>query len=94
MPMRALRPCTMPGCPALTSRGRCERHPSAPRPRGRELGRLRAQYQALPCAMCGSRSTPWFLDHRVPLFKGGQDVPSNRQRLCKACHDAKTAGER
>lgn len=94
MPMRALRPCTMPGCPSLVTVGRCAQHAIAERPRGRLLASLRAAFQGVPCAACGSRSSPWFLDHRVPLFKGGQDVSSNRQRLCKPCHDAKTARER
>jgi 5-methylcytosine-specific restriction protein A len=31
------------------------------------------------------------IDHVLPLSKGGEDVDSNVQPLCKACHKAKTA---
>jgi 5-methylcytosine-specific restriction protein A len=30
------------------------------------------------------------IDHIVPLAKGGEDIESNVQVLCKACHKAKT----
>lgn len=33
------------------------------------------------------------IDHIVPLAKGGKDVKSNRQGLCKACHKLKTREE-
>lgn len=29
-------------------------------------------------------------DHIVPLHRGGTDQPSNLQRLCRDCHEAKT----
>jgi 5-methylcytosine-specific restriction protein A len=31
------------------------------------------------------------IDHVLPLSQGGEDVESNVQPLCKACHKAKTA---
>ncbi|MGW3674625.1 HNH endonuclease [Streptomyces sp. NPDC005166] len=31
------------------------------------------------------------IDHVLPLAKGGDDVESNVQALCKRCHAAKTA---
>lgn len=38
---------------------------------------------------------PFQLDHKVPLFKGGEDTDENCQVLCsakgKSCHDKKTA---
>ena len=34
------------------------------------------------------------VDHRVPLFRGGSDTPSNMQLLPSAVHQAKTAAER
>ncbi|AGH48756.1 HNH endonuclease [Sphingomonas sp. MM-1] len=33
------------------------------------------------------------VDHTLSLAEGGEDVPDNRQSLCKACSDAKTAQE-
>ncbi|MEU8791550.1 HNH endonuclease signature motif containing protein [Streptomyces sp. NPDC048643] len=45
------------------------------------------------CAVCHG----WFLpsqldiDHVLPLAKGGEDVESNVQPLCKTCHKTKTA---
>ena len=34
------------------------------------------------------------LDHRVPLWKGGEDTEDNLQALCPACHRVKTDMER
>lgn len=44
------------------------------------------------CARCGMTylASAIDIDHIVPLAKGGEDVASNVQPLCKACHKAKT----
>lgn len=34
-----------------------------------------------------------FIDHIVPLWMGGRESASNRQTICKPCHDAKSAEE-
>lgn len=66
--------------------------------RGRELQRRRAAlFAAEPtCRRCRTRTPPRYrlatqADHIVPLFKGGDDTPSNLQPLCDECHDEKTA---
>jgi 5-methylcytosine-specific restriction protein A len=33
------------------------------------------------------------VDHIKPLWEGGSDEDTNKQLLCKPCHDAKTADE-
>jgi 5-methylcytosine-specific restriction protein A len=45
------------------------------------------------CASCPGHFLPSGvdIDHITPLAKGGQDVASNVQVLCKACHKVKTA---
>ena len=35
----------------------------------------------------------WQCDHRIPLFEGGGNSPSNLQALCANCHCEKTALE-
>ncbi|MFF4329712.1 HNH endonuclease [Streptomyces sp. NPDC001591] len=44
------------------------------------------------CARCGLTflASAIDVDHVVPLALGGEDVASNVQPLCKACHKAKT----
>jgi hypothetical protein len=39
-------------------------------------------------------SSLWNLDHIVPLFKGGTNLPENLQVLCSTCHNIKTQRER
>ncbi|AXI88148.1 HNH endonuclease [Streptomyces sp. ETH9427] len=48
------------------------------------------------CAHCRSvfPAASLEVDHLVPLFRGGLDVLSNVQLLCKACHKAKTNNDR
>lgn len=58
--------------------------------------RLRAMYlQSHPlcvaCAEHGVVTPATDVDHIVPRRSGGQDVESNLQALCHACHSAKTA---
>ena len=73
-----------------------------PRMRGRKLQerRLRLWAKDPCCATCGiltsldgKSATPFQLDHKVPLFKGGDDIDDNCQVLCIDCHDLKTAGD-
>jgi len=45
------------------------------------------------CARC-RKLTDWpdgfELDHRIPLFRGGEDIEENLQVLCPECHATKT----
>jgi 5-methylcytosine-specific restriction protein A len=64
--------------------------------RGRKLQEIRqAHFRMQPlCVQClklGRTSVATQLDHIVALVNGGQDVADNRQGLCDACHDLKTA---
>jgi 5-methylcytosine-specific restriction protein A len=42
------------------------------------------------CLEQGRYTQPDFIDHIVPLSKGGTDHDSNTQALCAECHDIKT----
>lgn len=44
------------------------------------------------CARCLTDYLPSFvdIDHIIPLSRGGEDVDSNVQVLCKLCHKLKT----
>lgn len=72
--------------------------PSDGRLRGRKLQarRLRLWSKDPRCARCGTLTDypdGFDLDHRVPLYKGGEDKDENCQVLCnsgKDCHRAKT----
>lgn len=62
---------------------------------GRRLQVIRKRhFQEKPlCVMCeaaGRSTLAEELDHIVPLMAGGEDVPENRQGLCKPCHETKT----
>lgn len=49
------------------------------------------------CRACldrGRTSPSEVVDHIKPLAWGGSDDRSNKQGLCKPCHDAKSAAER
>lgn len=64
--------------------------------RGRQLQAIRADHFRLHplCVWCkrdGRTRAATQLDHIVPIFKGGADIPSNRQGLCDSCHALKTA---
>lgn len=44
------------------------------------------------CTRCPARvfASAADVDHIIPLAKGGQDIDSNLQILCRPCHKAKT----
>lgn len=56
--------------------------------------RLRVWSKNPNCAVCGRLTdypNGFHLDHRVPLYKGGEDKDSNLQVLCiYPCHEDKT----
>nr|MBF0682533.1 HNH endonuclease [Pseudomonas sp.] len=55
--------------------------------------RLRIWSRDPHCAMCRKLveyPAGFELDHRVPLFKGGEDSDENMQVLCAPCHGKKT----
>jgi 5-methylcytosine-specific restriction protein A len=57
---------------------------------------LRTQVLAeeFKCYLCPGGGTPDDLvDHVVPLSAGGTDDRSNLRRICRACHNRKTAAE-
>lgn len=64
--------------------------------RGRALQarRLRVWSADPHCKGCGKLTdylTDSFqLDHKVPLYKDGEDTDENTQVLCPPCHDKKT----
>lgn len=82
-----------------TSRRPMAKSASENRMAGRKLQdrRLRLWVQAEGrCACCGritSYPSGFDLDHRVPLYQGGQDTDENSQVLCNGpdgCHQRKT----
>ena len=46
------------------------------------------------CAAAGLVAASVVVDHIVPLNAGGSDARSNKQGLCRPCHDAKSKAER
>ena len=94
MPSKPRRPCTHPGCRALTTDGRCDKHPrkawggEGQDPdrliRGRTLQRERERLFAEQplCVLCeraGRVSAATIRDHVVPLAEGGEDTQENTQ---------------
>jgi 5-methylcytosine-specific restriction endonuclease McrA len=68
---------------------------------GRKLQdrRLKVWAKDPRCAMCGKLTEfpgGFELDHRIPLFLGGEDIEANCQVLCSGtdgCHASKTASD-
>ena len=46
------------------------------------------------CERLGLVTSSEIVDHVVPLSAGGSDERTNKQGLCRDCHDAKSASER
>ena len=44
----------------------------------------------MECSKHGRVRVAEHLDHIIPLSKGGRDEATNRQGLCRQCHDEKT----
>ena len=59
----------------------------------------RNRIRARDCGLCqeckrqGRVGIGVAVDHIMPLWKGGSDDDSNKQLICKPCHDAKSARE-
>lgn len=108
MPSKSLKPCSYPGCPNLTTGGRCPQHRTADtRPTATERGydanwrRLRAQHLrenpwCVMCASFGKVEQATEVDHIIP-HKGDDSLrrdPANLQSLCSYHHKSKTAREK
>lgn len=100
MPTRPPRPCTAPGCGALTYTGRCELHKYPERAKTKERGygsawrklRMYVLRREPMCRACKRRGATE-VDHILPLSRGGTNALSNLQPLCKSCHSTKTTTE-
>ena len=71
---------------------------ATPRTRGGAWMRARAAWLrehplCVECDRLGFVSIDVEVDHRIPLWEGGADDPSNYQTLCREHHQAKTARE-
>ncbi|MCE3605833.1 HNH endonuclease [Massilia sp. P8910] len=54
----------------------------------------RIRIRTRDCGLCQVCKRPGYLvDHIKPLCEGGSDEDSNKQLLCKPCHDDKSARE-
>lgn len=65
---------------------------------GRRLQTIRKRHFQLEplCVVCKAKGIVTIateLDHVVALVNGGEDVPENRQGLCKVHHDEKTRAD-
>ena len=93
------KPCPVPGCPALVTRGRCPAHArqasrnqnagrvTGPTQRyGREWPAIRRRVLAEcpACQMCGWPAT---LVHHVVEWPAGSHDRANLAALCAACHN-------
>ena len=46
-----------------------------------------------PCQRLGKVTPAKIVDHIVPLWEGGSDEDSNKEVICKPCHDTKSEAE-
>ena len=107
MPMRSLRPCAQPGCPALVRDeprcAACRRPRPSAAARGYNWKWAKASKAYLaqnPRCACGKDCCPdgcnrpsEVTDHKIP-HRGDQRIfwdQGNWQPLAKVCHDRKTA---
>lgn len=72
---------------------------ATPRKRGRAGQRDRHEVMAQEplCRLClaqGRTRASEIVDHIKPLAWGGPDERSNKQALCRPCHDEKSSAER
>ncbi|KKK68633.1 hypothetical protein LCGC14_2942100 [marine sediment metagenome] len=97
--------CATSGCPAITTKRRCQRHhqeeqrgQDARRPTATQRGygwqwrKLRNAVIARDpiCTDCG-RAPSTDADHKIPRSQGGQDTMENLAGKCHGCHSSKTA---
>lgn len=64
--------------------------------RGAELQRIRERIllrDDYTCQVCGRVSVHLEIDHVKPLHLGGAEADSNRQSICRWCHEQKSARE-
>ena len=102
--IRVLYTCTVPGCSALTTSGRCAAHrraadqrrgSSAERGYGASWRRLRLVVLRRDpyCTWPGCCAPASEVDHIVPLRDGGSNELTNLRGLCKPHHSERTARE-
>lgn len=94
MPVRPMRPCSIPGCPELSSGSACPRHrrPSTQHLYGSQRWReaSRRFLAGKACVDCGAAAT--VTDHEQP-HRGDLRLfwdETNWSARCKPCHDRKT----
>lgn len=55
------------------------------------LKKVVAANQSWKCALCKNvLNAAYEIDHIVPLYKNGSNLPTNLQALCRNCHGLKT----
>lgn len=101
MPSRPPGPCTQPGCPELTTSGRCPAHATGRWDRSKRKASLPANWQRLRlrilkrdghrCYLCGASANR--VDHVTPAYLGGTDMESNLAAICGQCDSRKSAIE-
>lgn len=107
MPRALPRPCSTPGCPALSRARYCEKHAkqedarrgsSSARGYGHAWRKLRLTILAERplCEECEARGlvvAAKHVDHRIARARGGTDESDNLASLCASCHSRKTVQE-
>jgi 5-methylcytosine-specific restriction protein A len=107
VPRKPRNPCSVPGCPELTSGGRCADHKRQDKARRDADGsavygttrwqRIRKAYlYAHPwCVLCMAQATVadhYPLSRRELVDRGvDPDTPTHLRPLCVACHNKETA---